>query len=203
MVKQRIIEEASELFGRSGVKSITMDDLARHLSISKRTIYENFKDKEDLLIACVEVFSEENFKKQQKAFHEADNVADAILLILQKNAAQATQRQFNMINDIRKYYPQVFKEHLARFQVDQFRDMEHLIQRGINEGVFRDDLNPEIIALFFCRQGEGVIQGNKDLEKFSLSDIFDNIAITFLRGICTAKGIEIINKYKKSKSSYQ
>jgi len=203
MVRQRIIEEASELFGRSGVKSITMDDLARHLGISKRTIYENFKDKEDLLIACVEVVLEENFEKQQKAFLEADNVADAILLILQKNAAQATQRQFNMINDIRKYYPQVFKEHLARFQVDQFRDMEHLIQRGIDEGVFREDLNPEIIALFFCRQGEGVIHGNKDLEKFSLTDIFDNIAITFLRGICTAKGIEIINKYKKSKSSYQ
>jgi len=203
MVKQRIIEEASELFGRSGVKSITMDDLARHLGISKRTIYENFKDKEELLIACVDAFHEENFEKQQKVFLEANNVADAILVILQKGAEKSAQRQFNMMNDIRKYYPQVYKEHLSRFHIDQFQNMEQLIQRGIREGVFRGDLNPEIIALFFCRQGETIAHKDKDLDKFSISDIFENIAITFLRGICTAQGIEIIDKYKKSKSSYQ
>ena len=202
MVKQRIIEEASELFGRSGVKSITMDDLARHLGISKRTIYENFKDKEELLIACVDAFHEENFEMQQKAFLEANNVADAILVILQKNAGPEAQRQFNLINDIRKYYPQVFREH-ARFQIDQRRKMEQLIQRGINEGVFRDDLNPEIIALFFCRQGESVTHNDKDFDRFSLAEMFNNIGFTFMRGICTAKGIEIIDKYKKSKSSYQ
>jgi len=192
MVKQRIIEEASELFGRSGVKSITMDDLARHLGISKRTIYENFKDKENLLIACIDALYEEAQRKKEKIFLAADNMVKAILIMLQTGE----QWQFNMINDIRKYYPLVYKEHLLRFHNDECRNMEQTIRRGINEGFFRGDLNPEIIAHFFCRQGENV--DDKALNRFAFSDIIENIAITFLRGICTAKGIEIIDKYKKT-----
>ena len=194
MVKQRIIEEASELFGRSGVKSITMDDLARHLGISKRTIYENFKGKENLLIACIDALHEEHEKKKKKIFLDADNVVDAILMLLQKNE----QWHFNMMNDVKKYYPQVYKEHLSRFHIDKCKNMEQWVQRGIKEGMFRDDLNSEIIAHFFCRQGENVVI-DKDLSRFPISDIIENIAITFLRGICTAKGIEIIEKYQKRK----
>jgi len=197
MVKRRIIEEASELFGRSGVKSITMDDLARHLGISKRTIYENFKDKEDLLIACIDSLHEEACKKKEKIFQNADNVVDAILAMLQRSAEKTVQGHFKMMNDVRKYYSQVYKEHLSRFHADECRNMEQSIQRGVKEGVFRDDLNPEIIALFFCRQGSNVIHGDENLSKFPLSDIIENIAITFLRGICTAKGIEIIDRNKK------
>jgi AcrR family transcriptional regulator len=195
MVKQRIIEEASELFGRSGVKSITMDELARHLGISKRTIYEKFKDKEALLIACIDAFHVKNQEFSQKVFIEADNVADAIVAMMRKEAEQATQRQFNMIEDIRKYYPQVYKEHLPRFQNDRIRGFEEMLKRGINEGVFRENLNPEIIVHFFCRQAED-ISHNEFLNKFSLSDVFENLGITFLRGICTTKGLEIIDRYK-------
>jgi len=201
MVKQRIIEEASELFGRSGVKSITMDDLARHLGISKRTIYENFKDKEELLIACIDSFHDES---SEKVFLDADNVAEAILAMLRKSAEQASQWQFNMVSDIRKYYPQVFKTHLIHHHYNERRNFELIVQRGIREEIFRSELNPEIIAHFFCKMEEVVIARiDKDLDKFSLADVFNNIVITILRGICTTKGIEIIDKYIKSKSSYQ
>ena len=194
MVKQRIIEEASELFGRSGVKSITMDDLARHLGISKRTIYENFKDKEELLIACIDTFHDES---SEKVFLEADNVAEAILTMLRKSAEQTAQWQFNMVNDIRKYYPQVYKTHLIRLHHNERRNFEMIVQRGIREGIFRSELNPEIIARFFCKMEEVVIARiDKDMEMFSLADIFNNIVITILRGICTTKGIEIIDRYK-------
>ena len=195
MVKKRIIEEASDLFLQAGVKSTTMDDLARHMGISKRTIYENFKDKETLLIACIDAFRDENHLFFEKVFTKAENVVNAILVLLQKGAEQAAQRQFNMINDIRKYYPQVFKEHLTSLNDNKCREMGQLIQRGINEGVFREDLNPEIIAYFFCRQSD---DNDGWLDRFSFVDIFENIVITILRGICTSKGIEIIEKYKNN-----
>ena len=195
-VKERIIEEASELFGRSGVKSITMDDIARHLGISKRTIYEKFKDKEDLLISCIDAFHNKKSKHQKDIFLNANNVAEACLVLQQMSADQTTQMQLNMMNDIRKYYPQVYKEHLSRFHIDECHNMEQLIQRGINEGVFRDNINPEIIAHYFSKQGESIVHNDKDLEKFPLSEIFENIAITFMRGLCTIKGIEIIDNYK-------
>ena len=196
MVKQRIIEEASKLFGRSGIRSITMDDLARHLGISKRTIYENFKDKEELLIACIDAFHEETHAFFEKIFNESDNVAEAILVMLRKDAEQVSQRMHNMIEEIRKYYPQVYKEHLTRFQNDKNRVFEHVLERGIKEGVFRENLNSEIIVNFFCNQADGIAHYDNYFSKFSLSEVFENLAITFLRGICTAKGLEIIDKYK-------
>ena len=197
MVKQRIIDEATEMFGRSGVKSITMDDLARHLGISKRTIYENFKDKEELLIACINAFHCERQKHSERIFLEADNVANALLVLLHMGTGKSAQRQFNMMSDIRKYYPQVFKEHLSNFHHDNYMKMEQMIQRGIHEGIFRDDLNLEIIAYFFSEQINDIVHNERDLDKYSLTDFFENVVITFLRGVCTLKGIEIIDNYKK------
>jgi len=197
MVKQRIIDEATEMFGRSGVKSITMDDLARHLGISKRTIYENFKDKEELLIACIDAFHCERQKHSEKIFLESDNVADALLVFLQMGVGKSSQRLFTMMNDVRKYYPQIFKEHLSHFHHDKHLRMEQMIQRGIQEGIFRDDLNLEIIAHFFSEQIDDIVHHDRDLDKYSLSDYFENVVITFLRGVCTLKGIEIIDRYKK------
>ena len=198
MVKQRIIEEASELFGRAGVKSTTMDDLARHLGISKRTIYENFKDKEELLVACIDAFSENSKNKFDKIFLEADNVVDAILAILQISAEQAAQRQISMVTDIKKYYPQVFKVHLTRISNDKHKNIKDLLERGISEGVFRNDLNSEIIAHFFCQDEKNNVFTDSIMEQFSFSEIFENMVITFLRGVCTQKGIEIIDRYKEN-----
>jgi AcrR family transcriptional regulator len=195
MVKQRIIEEAAELFVQTGVRNTTMDDIARHLGISKRTIYENFKDKEALLIECIEVFKEKNREKMEKVFLEADNVVHATMIWLQMGAEPTAQRQINIMTDIRKYYPQVFKEHLIRINADKCNNIEKVIQRGIGEEVFRGELNPEIISYIICRHN-GVALNDSVLEKYSLSEIFENMVLTFLRGICTPKGIEIIEKYK-------
>ena len=199
MVKQRIIEEASELFGRSGVKSITMDDLARHLGISKRTIYENFKDKETLLIACIDDL---HFKWQafyKKAFVEAINVAEAILALLQNDAEQ---RQSNMIEDIRKYYPQVYKEHLSKYHTDKSREFSQMIIRGVNEGVFRENLNSDVIVLFFSKLIEDTSYVDNFTNRFTLKEVQENLAITFLRGMCTPKGLEIIDKYINEKTDH-
>ena len=196
MVKKRIIEEASELFAQMGVRSTTMDDIARHLGISKRTIYENFKDKEALLIACMEVFKEKNKEKMEKIFREADNIVYAIMVWLQMGSEPTAQRQINTMTDIRKYYPQVFKEHLTSINKEKYCNIEQVIHRGIGEGVFRSDLNSEIIAYIICRQDNGTALNDGVLEKYSISEIFENMVLTFLRGICTPKGIEIIEKYK-------
>ena len=106
------------------------------------------------------------------------------------------QWKFNMMNDIRKYYPQVYKNHLSRLHQDERRNFEHVVQRGIREKVFRSELNPEIVAHFFSKMGEVVVARiDRDFDRFSLADVFNNIVLTILRGICTAKGIEIIDKY--------
>jgi AcrR family transcriptional regulator len=195
-VRERIIEEASALFARTGVKSTTMDDIARHMGISKRTIYENFKDKEALLTACIETFQEKNIAFFEIVFRKAENVAEALLVLLQKGAEQASRWKLDMLNDIRKYHPQVYKNSLLRFHDYRREKMEEMVQRGMAEGVFRDSLNPKIISYFFCTQDEVETLHEKGVEKFPLAEIFENMVVTFLRGVCTPKGIEIIDRYK-------
>ena len=198
MVRQRIIEEASELFAKSGIRRITMGDLAKHLCISKRTIYENFKNKEELLIACIDAFQDESEKFPEKIFANAGNMVEAMLAMLQIDGAQVSQGQFSLIEEIRKYFPQVYKEYILRTIDDRSRYFEQMIHRGIAEGVFRKNLKTEIIVHFFHIWSENPVLYEGYLSKFSLSEIFENIAVTFLRGICTAKGLEIIDNCKSS-----
>jgi AcrR family transcriptional regulator len=192
MVKQRIVEEASKLFVKSGVKSVTMGDLAKHLGISKRTIYEHFKDKEELLIACADashVESEEFFKN---VLSQTDNMVEAMMAMLQ------IEDGTSLIEEVRKYYPQVYKEHLLRIVDDRSGYFEKIINHGIEEGVFRKNLNLEIIVYFFNGRAKDFLLYDLQLSKFSMYEILENIAVIFLRGMCTDKGLEIIDNYKSS-----
>jgi len=192
-VKERIIEESVELFRNKGIKSTTMDDIAKHIGISKRTIYENFKDKETLLIDSLFFLFQENRKFMEKVFNESDNVIEAIINILKKGTEFAQNRQFIIIEDIKKYYPQVYKEMLVCHDSDKQKTMQKLILAGIKQEVFRDDLNPEIIAYVFTRQSEGLLIKDKSLDSFSRVELFNNMVIAFIRGLCTTKGIEILD----------
>jgi AcrR family transcriptional regulator len=187
MIKQRIIEEASKLFAKSGVKSVTMGDLAKHLGMSKRTIYEHFKDKEELLIACADTSHVESEEFFQKVLSRTDNMVEAMLAMLQIEGGAS------LIEEVRKYYPQVYKEHLLRIVEDRSGYFEQIINRGMAEGVFRENLNLEIIVYFFNGRAKSFLLSDLHLSKFSMSEIFESIAVTFLRGMCTPKGLEIIN----------
>ncbi len=193
MVKQRIIEESSALFIKSGIKSTTMDDIAKHMGMSKRTIYEHFRDKEALLAACIDDFYKKNRAFAEKVLDESNNIIEAVVTLLKKGSEQAQQQQYIVINDVRKYYPMIYKDLLLCRQADGQKEMIGLVLRGMREGVFREDLNPEIIAHVFARQAEGIASREQELDKFSATEVFENMVISFMRGLCTLQGIEILD----------
>jgi len=196
MIKQRIIEEASKLFAKSGVKRVKMGDLAKHLGISKRTIYENFSDKEELLIACI-AYHIDSDDHTAKVLSQADNMVEAMLAMLHIEDSQTSQRKYNLIEEVRKYFPQAYKEHVLRVIGDRNHSFEQIVKRGMAEGVFRENLLPEIIVHFFNSRIEDISLDEHYLVKYSLAEILENIAITFIRGMCTTKGLQIVeNNYK-------
>ncbi|MDR2039746.1 MAG: TetR/AcrR family transcriptional regulator [Bacteroidales bacterium] len=197
MSKERIIEGAKELFRLSGLKSTTMDDIAKHIGMSKRTIYENFKDKEEILVACLDQVYWENRRFSEKVFAESDNVIEATVILLRKGAEQARKQRYMIIEDIKKYYPEVYQNILLSQQDDKQKEMEALVEQGMKEGVFREDLNPEIIAYFFAQQAEGIAINDQKLDGYSLLEVFKNMVLSFIRGICTPKGLKIINQLTK------
>ncbi|MDR1672263.1 MAG: TetR/AcrR family transcriptional regulator [Bacteroidales bacterium] len=193
MVKKRILKAAQELFRETGIRNTTMDDIARQAGISKRTIYENFKDKEEVLVACINCIFEENERYAAHVFRTSGSVVEAIVLLINKGAEYAQQQRHSALNEIKRYYPDVCKGIVACNKEEKREAICRLIEQGMKEGVFRDDLNLEILSVMFQLLAEGIMLNDAALEKFAVFEIFGTMAILNLRGLCTYKGLEILD----------
>lgn len=192
MVKEQIMSAAFDLFSQYGIKSVSMDDIAQNMSVSKRTIYEFFKDKETLLTEAISL----NYNKLrvylEKLEKEPITVVDVILLFYEEFMRHP--RWFN-----RKFYDDLkrYPKALERAEKDKGRVGEkcmQLFQRGIREGVFEPRVNFEIVALLAKEQAK-MIRPSNAFSNHSAGEVYYTVLYTFLRGISTEKGIAILERY--------
>ena len=204
MIKERIIKESCILFVRYSIKT-TMDEVAKQLGISKRTIYENFKDKTELVTECTEYIAESAHCIIIDIFKKAENVLIAILQLLYQQNVHGKYNLKYMV-ELRRYYPDIYKNHLLKYHDKKQKGREELMRKGIEEGVFRNDINITLTSFMFSEQANLIFSEqfekfNDDigatLDYFNENDIFKDIAITHIRGISTPKGIEILEEYIK------
>jgi len=199
-VKDRIIERATTLFTENGIKGITMDELAHYMGMSKRTIYEYFKDKEDLINECVLNMEQTQDRKMKEILDSSENMFEALLKMFQESLIkmQVVNRKF--IDDIKKYFPEIRQRH-ERKKEEKIQQSVHFFQNGIDKGLIRDELNPEILSVLISKEMELLFNGNFSLStKFSFFDVYKTLFITFLRGISTDKGLAIIDNYAKQEN---
>ena len=198
-IRDRIIDKSSELFIH-GIKSVSMDEIATSLGISKRTLYENFKDKEDILLSCINIYSEKKKEIFLQAETSSDNIIELFLrLIDQPHFSRFPNLKF--FEDIEKYYPKV-RMHLLEKRDENFEMMKVFLRRGVKEGVIRDNLNIEIAAYIvhdthsylFMRALETT---QKTPYPFTFQELLFTMLVNFIRGISTPKGIEIIDDFLK------
>ncbi|MDR1667747.1 MAG: TetR/AcrR family transcriptional regulator [Bacteroidales bacterium] len=200
MTKEHIIKTARGLFEEMGLKNTTMDDIARHAGVSKRTIYEHFKNKEDLLTDGVNRFYEEGKEYFNHVLASTDNVVEATVIMLRKGMEESRKNRYYIMEDIKKYAPSVHQNHLIAKNAEQQKAMEDMVKKGIREGVFRSDLNPEIVAIIFALQSKGILTNNQPFDKFSIFELFENMVLLYLRGLCTPKGLEILERILSKKT---
>jgi TetR/AcrR family transcriptional regulator, cholesterol catabolism regulator len=196
-VKDTIIFGAFELYKRYGIKSITMDEVARHLSISKKTIYQYFEDKDALVLAIV---TKETQTWDEKLAEITKNSLD-VIEEMQKTSdymrVKLSQMNPSMMFDMKKYHPKawiVFEKHKKSHILDCIKNS---IERGVLEGYFRNDLNIDVLAILRSEQ----ISLSFDItlfapEKYNLVDVNATLFEHFLYGICTLKGHERLSKLK-------
>ena len=193
-LKDRIILEAGELFVKHGIKRISMDEIASRLGISKRTIYQNFKDKEDLLlhyICHLEKMKTEYVKDVSK---DEQTVVHVFLRIIEM------RKEFDFLNmvfldDVKKYYPKANQELIDQ----QNRGVVHIkrfLEEGMAQGVIRKDLNIEVVSFLLQDSSRTFISANRLTKKsFTNWELFFTTMINFIRGISTASGIEIVDTF--------
>ena len=195
-IKNRIIAEARQLFIKYGIRSITMDMIAEHLGISKRTIYENFKDKNELLKSCINAAIADQRKMNEEIIRSSSNIIDAIFVFIKNSINTLKRINPAFFYDIQKYYPAIWSRTIQKNDERNFNRIVSLLNQGISEGLFRENINVEIIARLILEQFK--LLSNQEIfpeNKYSMVDIFENIVINFVRGIVTVNGLELIDTY--------
>ena len=150
IVREHVVQAAAKAFTRKGVKTVRMDDIAADLSISKRTLYELFHDKEDLLLDVMRLHREEMKKSMEEIASKAENVLEVILRFYQKSVQdfQNTNRKF--FEDMEKY-PRVVA-YIAESRKENLDAAMEFYQKGVNQGIFRKDVNYAIVRVMVGEQ---------------------------------------------------
>ena len=192
-LRERIILEATILFQAQGVKQVRMDDIARELSISKKTLYELFSDKEELLLEVVKVISMGFHQNVKEIICSSANVLEQIFMLYKR-----------VIEHSRKVNPLFFIELIRYPKVQAYFEEVHTrhanctrewLQMGVKQGLLRDDVNYEV----FLRQDGFQMDKlliNPEVRNYPPRVIYDSVVQVMLRGLATDKGLEIIKQWK-------
>lgn len=196
--RKKILFAAYELFFRYGIKSVTMDDIAKHLSISKKTIYLSFQNKDEV----VHTLMEQVLLKDQADFitiaKNTSNVVEEVFVMMKKMNGILNTINPNIFYDLKKYHPKtwsLFHKFRMEFVVNC---VVVSLEKGKKDGLVRLDINSNILAKL---RGEEIEMGFNPavfpIDKFKILDVQIAFVEHFLYGICTLKGHKLINKYKK------
>ena len=191
-LKERILEYSEKEFYANGVRQVKMDNIANYLSISKRTLYEIYPTKEDLLLECFRKHDKPYESRLEQYIEESNpNAIEIIIFSYKMKLEHFLQLNPLFLEELCKY-----KRVISYFDArDKERDtnFEWLFNRGVEEGFFRKDLNPRIISNMFTVSLKEAID-NELYKEFGMEYLFRDIVFTLVRGICTIKGIEAIDQ---------
>ncbi|UOE52069.1 TetR/AcrR family transcriptional regulator [Mucilaginibacter sp. SMC90] len=192
--KERILTGSEELFLEAGIKSITMDDIARHLGISKKTIYQHFKDKNDLVTALVSKRLADDEANLCSIISNEGNMIDEMVEL-----TKCTGDIFSRINpavlfDLQKYHHEGWLLYL-RFKTGFLVNIiEKLLKKGIEQGYIRPEIDARVIAIMRVNQIElGFNAAIYPHAEFNLWDVQLQLLNHFNYGVCSIKGITVLN----------
>ncbi len=201
-LKLKILTAAENLFRKFGTRSITMDEIASNLGISKKTIYQTFKDKNEIIFDMMKKHSQYENEILNKAGENVQDALEEVSRISQYMITELKNLNPNFIYDLRKYHREAWDSYQKVRQTMMVEKISVNIQRGMQEGLYMADLNIEILVRM--RLGHFLLILNEEIfpaDKFSLLELHLFFLDHFLRGIVTPLGLEKYLLYKKNNLS--
>ncbi len=195
--KEKILKGVEELFFKYGIKNITMDEIARHLSISKKTIYQFFKDKDEVVHSLMLHTLENDKCRINNAKDASKNVVEEVLKMMDEMREMFQRINPILFYELHKFHPQtwrVFQDFKSSFISKM---VESSLKRGQVEGFIRKDINIKILTRMRVEMVEQAMRGEMfPHDQFNVVDVQLALTEHFLYGVCTLKGHKLINKYK-------
>jgi AcrR family transcriptional regulator len=197
-MRERILELAGEQFTRFGVRTVTMEDIARLAGISKKTIYQEFKDKKDLVKEAFKLILEKDKEQLQFIVDSEDRVIEHLVKSSQTMRERLEHMNPIAILEVQKYFPEAWAEFESFKEDFVLKDLFNVIERGKSLGYFRPEIDSMILARLRVNQVSSVfdsgMQGRTGLEVLNMQlELMDH----FLHGIFTEKGRLAYNQKKE------
>ena len=198
--QEKILKTSLALFFKYGIKHITMDDIAKELGMSKKTIYQFYKEKDDLVDQlCVNELKDQEFHFDEMNRTAKDPIHE-IMLISERMRMMMQNINPLFFLDLQKFYPNAFSRFQAFKENCAYRNIRTNIKTGIEQGVYRGDLDPDFVSRLRLAQIDMLMFGNYfSYDKISFAKTHELVLDIFVFGICTIKGHKLFNNYKKIK----
>jgi len=196
------IVASMELFMKYGIKSLTMDDISRNLGISKKTLYQFVSDKKDLVKKGMEFMVEQEKELIGGVIKESKTAIDEIIGITKCVSSKLGEIHPSVIFDLQKYYPHAWKvmeNHKLHFI---YQTMLTNLKRGIKEGVYRENINPLIIANIYLGMVDNILNPENSISRsISIDKLHLEIIRYHIKGISNEKGISLLKENLKKQEN--
>lgn len=202
-LEERIVEHTTGMFARDGVKSVRMDDIAAEMGISKRTIYEVFGDKENLIMACLRYFHARIRQHNEQLTAGAKNLIEEYLIMMNEWDKQV-DATYNIMGDVKKFYPKIYDRYFKEHMDEAVTSIKTKLRKAIDQGLLLKDLNINLSITIIGYSIYGIIKKEAILpDGLTERDAFKYVTSYFIRGIATIKGIKMIDEYFERKQAKQ
>jgi AcrR family transcriptional regulator len=199
--RERIREQAKQLFMRYGVRSVSMDEIAVGLGMSKKTIYQYFTDKNELVDAIIVQDLQDMKQESTDCQLKSENAVEEIYLAMVLMLEHLRTMNPNLLYDLHKFHFESYKRFLEHKNTYMRDLILRNLQRGVKEGLFRPDINVEVLSTY--RVETMMMVFDPDIfpsPKNNMTDVARVISEHFLFGIVTHAGYELILKYQQERN---
>jgi len=193
ITREIIIESSTKLFTQYGVKAITIGRIVKELKTSKRTVYTHFEDKTSLLRACLDVYNAKVKAENEEIIRSSSTAIEALGHLHQKIVHRSYEVNPNFFSDIIHYYPGLLSESYSNNGNFAHRQLNDLAQWGLEDEIFVPDMDIEVVGktvLVLLK----LLKDNDQfpVTKFSKERLTFGTLVPYLKGLCTPKGIELL-----------
>lgn len=196
--RREVIEATLRLMKQRGLKSLTMDALAADRTMSKRTLYEMFGSKHELMKAAIDSLHRQLGIESERIYLQAENAIVALARIFHMHNRLVGEFTVDFFRDIDTLYPEIGSYYMKRARSTR-SELDQVFARGVEEGVFRPDVNHALMAQMLRVQMDAIKRDEQHVcGEFPLEDVVFNIHIGFLRSIASTRGNEELDRYLKT-----
>ena len=199
-----IMEKILSMFRRYGIRSITMDDIARELGISKKTLYHDFEDKNDLIKRVIDYDILINRRFLEQVNRANYNAIEELFHVNEQMHQERSSYSPTFYYDLKKYHPEIYRRWIDEKRQNMFDLIVDNLQKGKEEGVFREDIHEDTIGKLYMARMEMLTNDEISEVLQTISPEFmQEIFIYHMHGICNEIGLKTLAEFKEKSAKQQ